>query len=147
MNKTSVPKVQRVGSFTHRFNSSGIAKVVQSALLCDLLNDVFPHFKIHEVAVLALRFAHKSGAHLHELVVAEVGKAPRIVRIKATGKTGVRCAEHRCHLILVSGHNNGAIFRRLHFFDNGVQNLIQKQSCSHSAIEPHVATDLRSITT
>ncbi len=62
---------------------------MKDTLFCDLLNNVTSHFKIHEVVKVTAWLADEMRAHLHQLGVAEVGKAPRVVGIKTAGETGV----------------------------------------------------------
>ncbi len=104
-----------------RFDCASVAEVEQCALLGNGLYQMQRFVEIPELGNSFLNDIRSS--YLQQVIIRKIVKPPRRIAIEATAEARVCAAEHFRYLLLVSSQNNGAVFRQLHLFHNGVQYL------------------------
>ena len=110
---------------THRFHDASISKVVQHAQF----GNFFHHMQVNMERNNAGSWSKMIDSYLQQVIVGEVSEVPRVMRVEAAREARVGTAEHGLHLVLVSDHDDGAVFpgRSRHLLDNSVQHLSEVQ--------------------
>jgi hypothetical protein len=106
---------------THCFHEARVAEVVKHALFGHFLDHVQGDVQGNHAGFGAERI-HR---HLQQIIVGEVSETPRVVGVEAAREAWIGAAEHGLHLVLVTDHDDSAVFSRRarNFFHNRVQNL------------------------